>query len=72
MSIEGIGEFSFDAEKIITLRPDVFQPGHFSVFDVLAHLSDKGDIKMDYHFDGNMDTHIIDTINGESHWWVYR
>ena len=67
--IEGIGEFSFDAEQVKTLRPDIFQPGHFSVFDVLINLSEKGDIKMDYHFDGNMDTHIIDAINGEPHWW---
>ena len=67
--IEGIGEFSFDAGQVKTLRPDIFQPGHFSVFDVLVHLSEKGDIDMDYHFDGNMDTYIIDEINGEPHWW---
>jgi len=67
--IEGVGEFSFDAGQVKTLRSDIFQPGHFSVFDALVHLSEKGDIKMDYHFDGNMDTHIIDAINGEPHWW---
>ncbi len=67
--IEDIGEFSFDAGQVKTLRIDIFQPGYFSVFDVLVHLSEKGDIKMDYHFDGNMDTHIIDAINGEPHWW---
>jgi len=67
--IEGIGEFSFDARQVKTLRTDIFQPGHFSVFDVLVHLSNKGDINMDYHFDGNMDTHIIDAIDGEPHWW---
>jgi len=67
--IEGVGEFSFDAGQVKTLRSDIFQPGHFSVFDTLVHLSEKGDIKIEYHFDGNMDTYIIDTINGELHWW---
>ncbi len=67
--LEDLGEFSFNAGPVKTLRSDIFQPGHFSVFDVLVHLSEKGDIKMDYHFDGNMDTHIIDAINGETHWW---
>jgi hypothetical protein len=32
-------------------------------------LSEKGDIEMDYHFDGSMDTYTIDEINGEPHWW---
>ena len=69
VKIEDIGEFSFEAQQVETLRTDVFQPGYFSVFDVLVHLSDKGDIKMDYHFDGNMDTYLIDAINGQPHWW---
>ena len=67
--IEDIGDFSFDVQKVETIRSDIFQPGHFSVFDALVHLSEEGVIKMDYHFDGNMDTHIIDVINGETYWW---
>ena len=27
--IEGVGEFSFDAGQVKTLRSDIFQPGHF-------------------------------------------
>jgi hypothetical protein len=69
VQIEDMGEFSFDIEDVKTLRPDIFQPDQFSVFDVLVHLADKGDIKMDYHFDGSMDTHIIDAINEEPYWW---
>ena len=69
IEIEGVGEFFFDAGEVKTVRTDVFQPGHFSVFDVLVYLSDKGDIKMDYHFDANMDTHIIEAINAEPNWW---
>jgi len=67
--IDGIGELPFDAGQVKTLRTDIFQPGHFSLFDVLVHLSEKGDIEMDYHFDANMGTHIIDAIDGEPHWW---
>jgi len=69
LEIRGIGRFTFDSTQVKTLRPDIFQPGHFSVFDALAHLAEKDDIELDYHFDGNMDTHIIDAINGEPHWW---
>jgi hypothetical protein len=69
VQIEGIGEFTFDSSQVRTLRPGIFQPGHFSVFDALVYLAERGDIELYYHFDGNMDTHIIDAINGEPHWW---
>ncbi len=39
------------------------------MFDVLVHLSEKGLIALDYHFDEAMDTHVIDALNGESGWW---
>ena len=39
VEIKNIGEFSFDAGGVRTLRPDIFQEGHFSLFDVLVHLS---------------------------------
>jgi hypothetical protein len=52
-----------------TVRPDIFRPGHFSLFDILVHLSEKGDIALDYHFDEAMDTHVIDAIDGRSRWW---
>ncbi|MDY7042152.1 MAG: hypothetical protein SVX38_14940, partial [Chloroflexota bacterium] len=69
IQIEGMGEFEFDAGRVQTIRPDVFQPGHFSLFDVLAHLGERGDIELDYHFDEEMHTHVIDAINGQSGWW---
>jgi hypothetical protein len=71
VGIEDIGEFTFDASQVKTLRPDIFQPGQFSFFDVLVHLAERGDIALDYHFDETMDTHVIDAINGQSEWW-YR
>jgi hypothetical protein len=69
VSIEGIGEFSFDSKQIQTLRPDIFRPEHFSIFDVLAYLDEQGDIEVEYHFDGSMNTYFIDAINGQPHWW---
>jgi hypothetical protein len=67
--IDSIGEFTFEAGEVETLRPDIFQPGHFSLFDILVHLAEQGDIELDYHFDEELDTHVIDSINGQSGWW---
>jgi len=69
VEIKGVGTFSFEADQVRTLRPDVFQPGHLSLFDVVVHLGERGDIALEAHFDEEMDTHVIDTINGESGWW---
>lgn len=67
--LEGIGEFSFAADDVETLRPDIFQPDRFSLFDILPHLAERGEINLDYHFDEEMNTHVIDSINGEGGWW---
>lgn len=39
------------------------------MFDILVHLADRGDIRMNYHFDEQVDTHVIDEINGQGGWW---
>ena len=39
------------------------------MFDLLVQLSEQGDIDMEYHYDIDMDTHVIDSINGEPNWW---
>lgn len=69
IAVAGVGQFAFDATRIPTLRPDIFQPGHFSAFDVLAYLDSQGLIDMVYHFDESMATHVIDSINGVENWW---
>jgi hypothetical protein len=69
VEIERVGRISFEAEQVTTVRPDIFQPGHFSLFDVLVHASQKGDIALDYHFDETMDTHVIDALDGQGGWW---
>jgi len=71
IAITGVGGFTFDLNQVQTLRPDIFQPGRFSAFDVLVHLDENGLIDMAYHFDETMDTHVIDSINGIENWW-YR
>jgi len=69
VTIQNVGVFTFEATEVETLRPDIFQAGHFSVFDVVAHLAKEGDIELTYHFDDSAGTHVIDTINGQNDWW---
>jgi hypothetical protein len=69
LRVDGVGEFRYEAGEVKTLRPDIFQPGHFSAFDVLAHLAERGDFDLEYHFDESMDTHVVDSISGQGGWW---
>ncbi len=71
IEIEGLGDFTFVPQEIETLRPDIFQPGHFSVFDVVAHLADKGWFTLKYHYNPSLDTHVIDELDDCMNWW-YR
>jgi hypothetical protein len=61
--------FTFNPTEVLTVRPDIFNPGFFSMFDILVYLHNKGEIDLEYHFDETMNTHIIDSINGEENWW---
>lgn len=67
--IESIGDFVFNPSNIKAAREDIFVDGHFSIFDILRYLNTSGDIKMEYHFEEDLNTHIIDSINGSSYWW---
>ena len=69
--VEGLGEFVFNPLEVATTRPDIFAQGHFSVFDVLAHLGNKGWFPLSYHYDARLDTHVIDELDGRMNWW-YR
>ena len=69
-----IGEriYNFNPNEIETARLDLFQDGHFSVFDILLHLDSKGEISLNYHFNTSMDTYVIDSINENTdYWWYY-
>jgi len=64
--------YSFNKNEIDTVRPDLFQNGSFSVFDILVHLNSTGQISLNYHFNVSMDTHVIDSINGDTGYWWYH
>jgi hypothetical protein len=70
VSIEDTVYF-FDPALVETIRPDLFQPGAFSMLDVLVHLDQQGAIRLTYHFDPTLNTYLIDAINGEPDWWYY-
>jgi len=63
--------YGYDPNEVETARPDLFQNGSFSVFDILLHLDSKGDIDLEYHFNTSMNTHVIDSLNGEANWWYH-
>ena len=69
ISIEGLGTFEFNPNDISAIRNDVFNTGFFSVFDVLIHLDETGQINMNYEFSEELGTHIIRDINGLEDWW---
>jgi hypothetical protein len=69
ITISGIGIFQYDSNKIISIRPAIFRNGHFSVFDILVYLNNQEEIDLKYHFDEEMNTHVIESINGKEHWW---
>jgi len=67
--IDGIDTFSFIPENISSIRNDIFQYNHFSVFDILIDLDLNEYIDLEYHFDDSMNTYVIDSINGKENWW---
>lgn len=69
LEIRGLGELTFDPAAITTLRPDIFMPGHFSVFDVLVYLAEANGFELDYVFDEELQTHVIRSLSGLSGWW---
>jgi len=69
LEIRGLGELSFDPATITRLRPDIFLPGHFSVFDVLVHLAETNGLELEYEFDEELQTYVIQSLSGLSGWW---
>jgi hypothetical protein len=63
--------YNFDTHIYNTTRPDLFQYGSFSVFDVLLYLESIEEINLTYHFNASMDTYMIDSLNGQQDWWYY-
>jgi hypothetical protein len=63
--------YEISTSAIETVRPDVFRPGSFSVFDILVYLHEKGDIDLEYHYNASLRTHRIELLNNETDWWYY-
>ena len=69
VTIDSVGTFIVDPVGISTVRPDIIQSNHFSVFDLVVRLGELGEIDLAYHYDEAMATHVIDSIDGEAGWW---
>jgi hypothetical protein len=67
----GSTSYTFDPASVTTVRPDLFVSGEFSMFDILVHLEAQGDIIFTYHFNSTLDTHVIESVNGQTNWWYY-
>lgn len=67
--IEDLGAFTFDPGEVKTVRADIFREGYFSIFDVLVHLADRGQIDLEYSFAEAMNTYVIEDLSGHSWWW---
>jgi len=67
--IDGLGILAFQPSEVETVRPDIFRPGHFALFDILIHLQRTSDLDLAYHYDEALDTHVIDRLNGQPNWW---
>jgi hypothetical protein len=61
--------YGFNSLEVETVRPDVFRPGAFSMFDVVIHLDRKNLINLTYHFNASLNTHVIDSLFGTHLWW---
>ena len=71
VAVVGVGKIDFNPDEVETVRPDLFKDGYFSIFDILVYLDNLGKINMEYHFDADMDTFVIDSINGTDRLWYY-
>jgi hypothetical protein len=61
--------YGFNSENIETMRPDIFKPGAFSMFDVLVYVAEKANLRLEYHLNDTMNTYFIDSLNGTGNWW---
>lgn len=75
--IIGSNQYVFDpaAHSISTIRPDIFAPGYFSMFDVILAVANANSIPIEYYWDDSCKTHWIMKINNvvNEYWyhWSY-
>ena len=71
LTIEGVGMYKFDCAKVETCRPEIFAERGFSVFDALVYVAEKNGLALKHHFAPELDTHVIDSLQGRTGWWYY-
>jgi hypothetical protein len=66
--------YAFDPARhtLSTVRPDIFAPGYFSMFDVILAVAREQGISVEYHWDPSRKTHFIDAIEGRPADYWYR
>lgn len=67
--------FTFDPAEITiktSVRPDIFAPGYFSMFDVILAVAKKNGIRMSLIFDPRCMTYFIKTIDGRGGKYWYH
>jgi hypothetical protein len=72
--ILGADTTRFDPRQysITTLRPDVFAPGYFSMFDVILAVARKKNIALEYIWDDSCRTHFITKVNNNpGNYWFH-
>lgn len=59
--------WSFDPAGlgITTVRPVIFAPGYFSMFDAILAVAARNGVDIQYHYDESRKAHFIDSIDGE-------
>ncbi len=57
--------YPFDAAQydIISVRPDIFAEGYFSIFDVILAVAESNAIPVEYYYDDSRKTHFITTLD---------
>lgn len=57
--------YAFDPSpgSVVSVRPDIFAPGHFSMFDAILAVAAREGITVRYHFDADRQTHFIDEVD---------
>ncbi|MBY9001558.1 MAG: hypothetical protein KGD64_11615, partial [Candidatus Heimdallarchaeota archaeon] len=55
--------YEFNPANVTTTRPDIFKGSQFSMFDVLVHLDELGQLNLNYHFDVSLNTYVIDSMD---------
>ena len=69
LEIRGVGTFRYEFAGMAASRPDLFAEGRFSAFDALAQVAARGEVDLEYAYDEDQATYVVQSINGLDGWW---